>query len=130
MEKWKEAFAGMIPHGNYQTRLTYGEEKGLVLALENDINYVVLNFGAVRAIRILDEGIVQKELYADSAIEGFKKGGFQNVIYEAAGGEFSSHVQNIADAYWEFIEAKHYVVITQNYNIDIITEREPEIHVF
>lgn len=51
------------------------------------------------------------------------------MIYEVVEGEFSKQIENIADGYWEVLDAKHYVIITQNYNIDIITEWEPEIRI-
>lgn len=130
MEKWKEPFVGIVPQGNYQTEITNGEDKGLVIELRNNNNKIVLNFGIIHAVRMLDEGIVQKGLYSDSEVERFKKEGFKNVIYEVVGGEFSKQVENIADGYWETLDAKHYVIITQNYNIDIITEYEPEINIF
>ena len=130
MEKWKEAFAGIVPQGNYQTEITNGEDKGLVIELRSNNNKIVLNFGIVHAVRMLDEGIVQKGLYSDSEIERFKKKGFKNVIYEVVDGEFSKQVENIADGYWETLDAKHYIIITQNFNIDIITECEPEINIF
>lgn len=129
MEKWKEAFMGIIPQGNYETQITNGENKGLVLELKSDNSHVVLNFGMVQAVRILDEGVVQKELYSDSEVEKFKSNGFKNVIYEVTGGEFAKQIQNIADGYWKTLDAKHYVVITQNFNIDIITEWKPEINI-
>ena len=129
MENWNEIFAGIIPQDNYQTQITNGEDKGLVLELKSNNNHVVLNFGVVQAIRMLDEGIVQKELYSYNELEKFKKDGFKNVIYEVTGGEFAKQIQNISDGYLETLNAKHYVVITQNYNIDIITEWEPEINI-
>lgn len=129
MEKWKEVFAGIIPEGNYETQITNGEDKGLVLELKSDNNHVVLNFGMVQAVRMLDEGVVQKELYSDCEIEKFKRNGFRNVIYEVTGGEFAKQIQSIADGYWETLDAKHYVIITQNFNIDIITEWKPEINI-
>lgn len=129
MEKWKEVFAGIIPQGNYETQITNGEDKGLILELKSDNSHVVLNFGMVQAIRMLDEGVVQKELYSDSEVEKFKRNGFRNVIYEVTGGEFAKQIQNIADEYWETLDAKHYVVITENFNIDIITEWNPEINI-
>lgn len=130
MEKWKEAFVGIVPQGNYQTKITNGEDKGLVIELRSNNNIIILNFGIIQAVRMLDEGIVQKGLYSDSEVERFKKEGFKNVIYEVVDGEFSKQVENIADGYWETLDAKHYVIITQNYNIDIITECEPEINIF
>ena len=97
MEKWKEVFVGIIPQGNYQTQITNGEDKGLILELKSEDSHIVLNFGMVQAVRMLDEGVVQKELYADSEVEKFKGNGFKNVIYEITGGEFAKQIQNIAD---------------------------------
>lgn len=130
METWKEVFVGIIPQGDYQTQITNGEDKGLILELKGNNSHIILNFGVVQAVRMLDEGIVQKQLYSDNVVEEFKREGFKNIIYEVTGGEFMKQIQNIADGYWEALYVKHYVVITQNYNIDIITEWEPEINVF
>lgn len=58
MERWKEVFVGSIPQENYQTQITNGEDKGLVIELRSNSNNIVLNFGVVQAIRMLDEGIV------------------------------------------------------------------------
>lgn len=129
MEKWREAFGGMIPQDIYQTQIINGEEKGLVLELKSNNSHIVLTFGMVQAIRMLDEGLVQNDLYSNSEIKKYKEDNFKNVIYEVKGGEFEKQIKNIADDYWESLDAKHYIVITQNYNIDIITEWEPKLEV-
>ena len=129
MENWNIVFDGIIPQDNYQTQIINGEDKGLIIELKSNNHHVIMNFGVVQAIRMLDEGIVQNELYSYNEVEKFKKDGFKNVIYEVIGGEFAKQIQNISDEYWETLDAKHYVVITQNYNIDIITEWEPEINI-
>ena len=100
------------------------------MELESNDCHVVMNFGFVRAVQMLDEGIVQNELYSESEIEKFKKDNFKNVIYQVEEGKFAKQIQDVADGLWETLDVKHYVVITQNYNIDIITEWEPEIDVF
>lgn len=129
MERWKEVFVGVIPQGIYQTKITNGEDKGLILELKSNNSHVILDFGIVQALRMFDEGIVQNGLYLDSEIERFKKNGFKNIIYQVEEGEFAKQIQEICDGFWEALDVKHYVVITQNYNIDIITEWEPKIHV-
>lgn len=130
MEKWKEVFVGIIPQESYQTQITNGEDKGLVIELRSNNNNIILNFGVVQAVRMLDEGIVQKELYSENEVEKFKKDGFKNIIYEVIDGEFSKQIEIVADGYWETLETKHYIIITENYNIDIITEWEPEINIY
>lgn len=69
---------------------------------------------------MFNEGIVQKEVYSDRELDKYKKNGFTNVIYEVIGGEFTKQIQNISDGYWKTLDAKRYVIITMNYNIDII----------
>lgn len=96
---WKEIFKDIIPKDNYQTQLINGEEKGLIVELIGNVHKVIINFGLVRALRMLEEGIVQKGVYSDDEISKYKA------------------------------EEKHYVIITQNYNIDIMTEYIPSIEV-
>ena len=129
MEKWKEVFVGIIPQGNYQTQITNGEDKGLILELKSEDSHIVLNFGMVQAVRMLDEGIVQSNLYSENEIRKYKDNDFQNIIYEVQDGEFSGQINQISDGYGEALNLKHYVVITQNYNIDIVTEWEPTIEI-
>lgn len=90
---------------------------------------VIIKFGIVQAMRMLDEGIVQSDIYCDNEIQKYKDNNFQNVIYEVQDGEFEKQINNIADGYGEVLNLKHYVVITQNYNIDIVTEWEPIIEI-
>lgn len=129
MEKWKEIFKGTIPKDYYQIQLKNGEESGLVVELNGNNNKVKINFGLVRAVRMLDEGIVQSGVYSDDEIVQFKEEDFKNVIYEISDGEFKRQIQNCADGYLEMLNVKHYVIITQNYNIDIVTEYIPLIEV-
>jgi len=127
VEKWTEIFEDVIPLDNYQTQLSNGDEKGLIIELVGQKHSVVIKFGAVKAVRMLDEGIVQNNLYSQNEIERLSVTRFKNVIYEITDGEFSKQIENISEGMWDTFVARHYIVITQNYNIDIITEWEPEI---
>ena len=129
MEIWKAAFPGMIPKDRYQTQLSNGEEKGLVITLKGEKHCVLLRFGVVQAVRMLDEGIVQMDLYSGQQFDILKEEGFKDVIYEVVQGEFEKQIRKISAGYVEVLKEKHYVIITQNYNIDIITEWKPEIDI-
>lgn len=129
MERWKEVFVGKIPKAVYQLQLINGEEQGLIIELSSSHTCVIIKFGIVQAMRMLDEGIVQSDIYCDNEIQKYKDNNFQNVIYEVQDGEFEKQINNIADGYGEVLNLKHYVVITQNYNIDIVTEWEPIIEI-
>ena len=129
MEKWKEIFPGIIPNDEYTVRMINGEETGLIIELKSINNLVVIKFGNVSAVRILDEGIVQEDVYDDEAIDDLKKNKFDNVIYEMIGGKFENYINKISGGYSEILDLKHYVIITLNYNIDIISQWKPEINV-
>lgn len=129
MEKWKEVFVGTIPKAVYQVQLINGEKEGLTIKLSGSQICVMINFGMVQAVRMLDEGIVQSNLYSENEIRKYKDNDFQNLIYEVQDGEFSEQINQISDGYGEVLNLKHYVVITQNYNIDIVTEWKPTIEI-
>ena len=129
MEKWKEVFVGRIPKAVYQVQLINGEKQGLIIKLSSSQNCVMIDFGMIRAVRMLDEGIVQSNLYSENEIQKYKDNGFQNIIYEIQDGEFSEQINRISDGYGAALNLKHYVIITQNYNIDIITEGKPTIEI-
>ena len=129
MERWKEVFVGTIPKAVYKMQLINGEKQGLTIELSSSQTCVMINFGMVQAVRMLDEGIVQSNLYSENEIQKYKDNDFQNIIYEVQDGEFAEQINQISDGYGEVLNLKHYVVITQNYNIDIVTEWEPTIEI-
>ena len=129
MEKWKEVFIGTIPKAVYQVQLINGEKQGLTIKLLSSQTCVMINFGMFQAVRMLDEGIVQSNLYSENEIRKYKDNDFQNIIYEVQDGKFLEQINQISDGYGETLNLKHYVVITQNYNIDIATEWEPTIEI-
>lgn len=129
MERWKEIFTGKIPKSVYQINLVNGEKQGLTIELSDSRVQVMIKFGMVQAIRMLEEGIVQRNLYCNNEIQKYKDCNFENVIYEVQDGEFLNQIKNISDGYGEILDLKHYVIITRNYNVDIITEWEPTIEI-
>lgn len=129
MERWKEVFVGKIPKSVYQMQLVNGEKQGLTIELSNRYICVMIKFGMVQAVRMLDEGIVQNNLYSDNEIRKYKNNNFQNIIYEVHDGEFAKQIDRISGGYGKILNLKHYVVITQNYNLDIVTEWDPIIEI-
>ncbi|WP_250228377.1 hypothetical protein [Anaeropeptidivorans aminofermentans] len=130
MEKWQEVFKDKIPKAKYQVLLENGEEKGLLINLISPEFKIQLDFGVVSVFRMLDEGIALNNLFKDEAIKDFKALGFTNVIYQITSGEFDNFVEQICGNLYEYLELKHYVIISNNYVIEIITEWEPEIKYF
>ena len=129
MEKWIEIFKGRVPKDTYQTQVINGEKHGLIIRLLGNKHIVEIRFGIVLAIRMLDEGIVQNGIYTNEQLEKFKDHNFQNVIYEIHDGEFLKKISEISMKIVDAVDCRHYVLITENYNIDIIAQYEPAIEV-
>lgn len=127
IETWQEVFENKIPKSQYKMELQNGEEKGLVIKLISTRNNVLLNFGAVSAFRMLDEGIALNGLFDDEQINKFRDTGFANVIYQIEEGDFDHFIQQIGGGLYEYLNLKHYVIISENYIVEIITEWEPDI---
>ena len=129
MEMWKEVFKGRIPKDIYEISLQNGEMGGLIINLISKKYYVNMDFGVVSAIRMLDEGIVLNELFKDESIGEFRKQKFENIIYQIVDGEFGGFIRKIGGDLCNCFRMKHYIVITLNYVVEIITEWEPDISV-
>ncbi|MEG0415796.1 MAG: hypothetical protein RR565_06630 [Erysipelothrix sp.] len=130
MEMWKEAFKGIIPTGDYQVNFINGEKQGLLIELENLSHKVSLYFGAVSASRMIDEGVLLNGyLYNDNELNKYKPDRFANVIYEIESGEFGTFIHEQYGQLYEILNLKHYLIITMNYCIDIVSQWEPEITV-
>lgn len=129
MEKWNEIYEGIIPIGEYLVEITNGEEKGLIIKLESIVNLVKIDFGEVQAIRVFDEGILLQGIFKESEVGKFKENNFPNTIYRIVNGEFENSVRKISGEIYDILNLKHYVIITLNYVIEIISQWEPEIKV-
>ena len=130
IEKWKKVFENKIPKSQYEMLLQSGEEEGLLIRLISRKNNVLLKFGAVSAFRMLEEGIALNGLFNDEQLKQFRDTGFDNVIYQVTGGNFDTLIQQIGGGLYEYLNMKHYVIITKNYIVEVITEWEPEIQFF
>lgn len=130
MERWIEIYKGKIPCGKYVAEIIAGEEKGTIIHLENKENKIEIDFGALYAIRILDEGVVLLELFNENEFDRYQKGGFDNTIYKLEQGEFGNFVKKInGNISYDAMQYEHYLVVTLNYYIEIISPWKPEIRV-
>ena len=127
MEKWKEI--GLIPTGQYETKVIFGEENGLKIELFNEKHRVFLEFGYIYSFRVLEEVIVQSGIYDDEVIKKFKENNFSSVIYKVEQGIYREQVNKISLGFIDMVEHEHYVIITQNYNIDIIAKNKVDIKI-
>ena len=128
MEIWQEFFKGRIPKAIYETNIKFGEKTGLIIELLND-DTIIIDFGNIISFRVLEEGFVQTDIYQKDEVDKYKDSGFSNVIYRVEEGKYAKYIEEIADGYMNIIDYYHFIIITQNYNVDIITEYLPELYI-
>lgn len=132
MEIWKDTFIKQIPKDEYTIDLNNGEEECLKIVLngENDGDKILLDFGAVSSYRLLDEGIVLNEnLFNQDEVEKYKKDNFQSTIYKIENGEFSKFINDISNDIFDVYDMKHFMIITLNYVIEVVSSFELTIEI-
>lgn len=127
MEQWNEIFKGTIPKGAYECKLINGENCGLVILLNNKSYAVTIDFGVTICLRMFDEGALLMEW--PPFYEAKRTNGFSNIIYEICDGSLLETVKSLSSNLYEDGELHHYVVVTENYVIEIISKWEPDISV-
>lgn len=130
MERWEEIFKGIIPVGHYQSKIENGEENGLIIKLESNEYICNIDYEIVPAFRMLDEGLIMDELFNDDEVLKYKKANFSNTIYKIENGEFKEFIQKINKNINEYLELTHYLIITMNYVIEVISQWDPDIEVY
>ncbi len=130
MEKWKKVFPDLIPQDNYEVLLKNGEEHGLVIKLLSKDYMVELNFGMVSAIRMIDEGIILNDYFDKKISNEHEKEKFSNIIYEIFNGEFDDFIKKTGGDLYDYCKLRHFVIISLNFVIEIITAYEPAITIF
>ena len=129
MEHWEEIYKNTIPVGKYETFVKSGGESGLFIKLESNEYIANINFGAVSAFRMLDEGIMLEGIFDEKEISKYKKNDFSNTIYEIQNGEFGNFVKKISNGLYDYLGLRHYILITINYVIEIVSKWEPSIEI-
>jgi hypothetical protein len=129
MEQWEEIYKNMIPIGKYETLVKNGEKAGLSIKLESTEYIANINFGVVSAFRMLDEGILLEGVFDENEILRYRKNNFSNTIYRVQGGEFGNFVKKNGNELYDYLDLKHYIIITINYVIEIISRWEPSIEI-
>lgn len=127
MEKWKKVINDCFGEKRCETLLTISENDGLQIELSNSEKKLKIVFGNAQAIRFLDEGLVQNFLYDNITIDGNDNTSFDSIMYEITNGEFNNFIDKISYGMSKELAMKHYIIITQNYNIEILTQWKPDI---
>lgn len=130
-EIWIDQFAGEIPADRYTLQLQTGETHGLFITLIGISNYVVLDFGFVHAVTVLDEGVLLNDPSGRTEGDSFLKvraAGFPSVMYLVENGSFAQHVQVcMGTELYQVYGLRQYTVVTENYVIEIVCRDKPDI---
>ena len=132
-EIWHDRFQGLIPHDrHYSLRLEHGEENGLILRLESQDNRVILDFGSVHAVNIVDEGVHLNDppgICTDTLLL-LEKTDFSSTLYLVENGGYGTYVKAcMTPELYGALHLRQYNVVTMNYCIEIVTAYEPRITV-
>ncbi len=127
MEKWKKVINDCFGGKRCETLLTISENDGLQIELSNSEKKLKIVFGNAQAIRFLDERLVQNFLYDSITIDENDNTSFDGIMYEITNGEFNNFIDKISYGMSKELAMKHYIIITQNYNIEILTQWKPDI---
>lgn len=129
MERWEEIYKNIIPVGKYNALVKNGDEPGLFIKLESSEYIININFGIVSAFRMIDEGIVLEGIFNENQISKYKENNFSNTIYKIKNGQFGNFIGKTSNELYDYLDLKHYIIVTMNHVIEIISEWEPSIEI-
>ena len=121
MEKWKEINQDIIPKGEYITDLRYGEDHGLIVTLVNHQFSITLDFGVVVSIQSIDEGVMITPPYADEPFSLYWNKHFDTILYQIENSSYHEYIHQITKTLYKKKELRHYLLVTLNYFINIIS---------
>jgi len=121
MEQWSEINKGMIPAGEYLMRLQYGDYSNLVVILDNDSFEITLNFRGDISFHCVDESKWFLLPYDKEAYDYYWERNFDNIIYRIYNGKYQAFTKKYAGQVFNEEELVHYIIITMNYYLEVIT---------
>lgn len=121
MEKWTVMNHGIIPKGNYITDLRYGEDHGLLITLKNDIFCITLDFGAVVSVHCIDEGGMLFPPFAHDPYSLYRKDRFKEILYKIENSSYHNFILPITGELYKPDELHHYLIVTLDYFINIMS---------
>ena len=104
MEKWYIVNHGFIPKGRYYTKLEHGESRGLIIYLEDD-----------------DEGNVFFSPYDKKEDAFYQKRHYEDILYRIENSAYQKFIFQRTQPLYQQEELYHYLIVTLDYFIDVIT---------
>ncbi len=125
-EKWYAYSLDMLPNGRYEVVKILQDANGTFIKLESEEeNKIIIKFNFVDALRVCDEGRRIVTYNETLAIQKYRENFFGNPIYYVENSELCKWLSLESAGFC--VDVKHYVIITINHMIDIVTSEAPEI---
>ena len=124
-EKFNEYNLEKIPKDKYELIRTVQDCEGTVIILEGYKYKLNIKFGFVDALRICDEGRRIKTYNEVKGIEEYRKDFNGIPIYTVSNSKFYKWI--VDESIGFYTDCTHYVVITINDIVDIISSEPPSI---
>lgn len=126
-ERWKEVCRYKIPEGIYQMVSINSNRSELSIGLSGNGSCIQVKFQKALAMRMLDKKIIPDNLYPEREKGRFRTAQFKNVIYQIENGEFGDFIKENGNENVCLKDYNHYIVMSENYVVEIVAEGEPEV---
>jgi hypothetical protein len=113
-------------------QLLQGEQQGLVIHLYGLFHHVILDFGNVQAVNILDEGVQLHDLPGVTFVNQSElhRAGFPDTLYQVENGAYAAYVKAcMGTNLYEAMNLRQYTLVALNYVVEIICDAKPTITV-
>ncbi len=128
-EEWIDHFENKIPVQNYTIKLKFGEENGLVIRLYGEQYEVIIDFGVVEAINVLDEGVQLNDPW-DCSSDRMPDNGFASTIYMIKNGRYLRYIEAcLGSDLSSTLYLKQYNIVALNYVVMVVGRYDPIITV-
>ncbi|WP_429954937.1 hypothetical protein [Enterococcus sp. AZ192] len=125
LEKWHEYNQSDVPIDNYEVSEVVQNSEGTVIKLIGEKNNMNITFGFVDSLRITDEGRRIRTYNEIESIQKYRENFIGNPLYKVEQSEYVEWIKKESAGFCEDVD--HYVIITENDLIDILSTFPPTI---
>lgn len=126
-EIWIPVCRGKVPADSYQAVTASQEGSVLTIILTGGKHTVQMEFKQVCGVRSLDKNVIPDGIYSEQELDRLRLDKYSNVVYQIENGEFLSFALNGARGKVRSMYTKHFIVILENYVMEILADYEPDI---
>lgn len=128
-EEWVDQYRGEIPYSKYDAQFEISDENGLRIHLISDSYQILLDFGFVYGINILDEGVQLNYLpNCNMNADIMPHTGLLSTLYMVRNGRYLQYIKYcLGQELFDSLNLQQFNVVTQNYNVMIVCQEKPNI---